>query len=110
MTRRTKGPKRNAESYGARHGGYLEGMSGTEIAHGLAAAHMAGYRSASRARKAVNLRVLDHQAEVIRLLKDKVAELEERGRLPRPQTVTQVSTLRSVLPDTSLGKLWPTGL
>jgi hypothetical protein len=37
----------------------------------LTGAYMAGYRSASRARKAVNLRVLDHQ-----LLKDKVAELE----------------------------------
>lgn len=77
MSRRTKGPKRRAERYAAPLASIYEGTPGSDIAYAIAAGYMAGYRSAARARKAVNLRVLDHQAEVIRLLKNKVAELEE---------------------------------
>lgn len=70
MARRTKGPKRRAERY------YRAlGIRG-DYAAVTAAAYMAGYRSAARARKAVNLRVLDHQAKVIEALKNRIAELE----------------------------------
>ncbi len=77
--RRTKGPKRRAERYAAAliaAQNTVRNWTHEQAGVNLAGAYMAGYRSASRARKAVNLRVLDHQAEVIRLLKDKVAELE----------------------------------
>jgi hypothetical protein len=44
--------------------------------HRIKAARAVHRREVRGTTKAVNLRVLDHQAEVIRLLKDKVAELE----------------------------------
>jgi hypothetical protein len=51
MTRRTEGPKRRAQEYAYREAYKYEGLSGTEIAWALAAAWMAGYRSAARARR-----------------------------------------------------------
>ena len=46
--------------------------------HRIKAARAVHRREVRGTTKAVNLRVLDHQAEVIRLLKDKVGELETR--------------------------------
>lgn len=48
--------------------------------HRIKAARAVHRREVRGTTKAVNLRVLDHQAEVIRLLKDKVAEYEEKMR------------------------------
>lgn len=81
MSRRNSGPKRKAEAYA--HVKMDEiyaqpGIDNATIRAMLAAAHLAGSRSAARARNAVNLNLglIDGQTVIIRMLKDRLAELE----------------------------------